>query len=162
MGIEKYSAGDIEYSGFYNNFEYHATLLNKDIRSLLLKRQCDYYQWPHEKLVGEAEKSDREAAGKTTIFMSFFTPERHNDNLADAKSIWRIYLDSGGHRYDGKAKRLRLLLAELVSLYPYHTRWNTAYLLEFPVPTNAIETQPSTLTITGPLGSRTVAFPAMR
>jgi len=157
--IEKFSDGDTQYSGFYNNFEYKATLLNSTVRTALLARQNEYYQWDREKWLSAKEKSDNEAAVETVVFLSFFTPERRNDNLADAKSIWRVYLDVGGRRYEGKVKKLRLLLAELQALYPYHTRWNTPYLVTFPVPTNAVEIQTSTLTVTGPLGSRTVEFP---
>ncbi len=157
--IEEFSDGDTQYSGFYNNFEYKATLLNSKVRSALLARQNEYYQWDREKWLSEKEKSEQEAASETVVFLSFFTPERRNDNLADSKSIWRIYLDVGGRRYEGKVKKVRLLLAELQALYPYHTRWNTPYLVTFPVPTNAIETQDATFTVTGPLGSRTVKFP---
>ena len=97
-------------------------------------------------------------SAETTAFLSFSTPERKNDNLADAKAIWRIILESGGRRYVGKAKRDRRLLAELQALYPYHTRWNTPYLITFPVAMTALETQTIKLTLTGPLGSRILEF----
>lgn len=159
--IEKYSDGEAEYAGFYNNFEYKATILNSMVRSAMLGKQSNYYQWDREKLTNEREKSDKDMSQETTIFLSFFTPDRKNDNLTDQKTIWRVYLESGGRRYSGKAKKVRSLLAELQVLYPYHTRWNTPYLVTFPVPTNAIETQASTLTVTGPLGTRTVKFPSL-
>ena len=160
--IERYSDGDTQYSGFYNNFEYKATLLNSTVRGALVTRQADYYQWDRDKRQTEREKSDKEASAETTVFLSFFTPDRRNDNLSDTKSIWRVYLDSGGRRYQGKVKKVRSLLAELQALYPYHTRWNSPYILTFPVATAAIETQATTLTVTGPLGSRTVQFAAAR
>ncbi len=156
--IERYSAGDSEYAGFYNNFEFKATILNSNIRNALLERQGSYYQWDSEKRQLELEKSNKEAAAEIVVFMSFFTPERRNDNLTDLNSIWRIYLEAGGRRYQAKIKRTRTLLAELQVLFPYHTRWNTPYYLSFPVPTTAIETQESTLTVTGPLGTRTIKF----
>jgi hypothetical protein len=156
--IEKFSAGDSKYAGFYNNFEYKATLLNSRIRDELLKRQTDFYQWDREKTLTEQAKRTQELASETVVFMSFFTPDRLNDNLSDSKSIWRVYLEAGGHRYEGKIKKLRLLRAELEALYPYHTRWNTPYQLTFAVPTIAIETQGSVLTVTGPLGTRSVTF----
>jgi hypothetical protein len=157
--IDHYSDGEAEYSGFYNNFEYRATILNSIVRSTLLQKQNEYYQWDREKYLTEKDKSDKEMSTETTVFLSFFTPDRKNDNLTDQKAIWRVYLEAGGKRYQGKAKRVRTLLAELQALYPYHTRWNTAYNIAFPVSTSLIETQPATLTITGPLGSRTVKFP---
>lgn len=160
--IERYSAGDTEYSGLYNNFEFRATLLNAEVRDSLISRQASYFQWDRDKTMSEREKSRQESSTTTTVFVSFYTPDRHNDNLADVKSIWRIYLDAGGKRYAGKAKKIRLLLVEVQELYPYHTRWNSPYTVEFPVSTNAIETQRSSLTITGPLGTRTVEFSAQR
>ncbi len=160
--IERFSDGDAQYVGFYNNFLYRATILNSNVRSALLRKQNEFYQWDRDKFSGEREKSDRNAGTETTIFLSFFTPERRNDNLSDAKSIWRVYLDAGDRRYQGKVKKLRTPLAELVALYPYHTRWNTAYEVTFPIPTPAIETQALKLTITGPLGVKTVSFAAAR
>ncbi|MES2965695.1 MAG: hypothetical protein V4760_17570 [Bdellovibrionota bacterium] len=156
--IEAYSAGDTEYSGFYNNFEYKATLKNTAIRETLLAKRASYYQWEPTKLDAEKAKDQQELASITETFVSFFTPDRNNDNLTDKKSIWRIYLDVGGRRYEGKPLKIRGNLAELQSLYPYHTRWNTPYTFQFQVPTTAVETQSSTLTITGPLGTRSVTF----
>jgi hypothetical protein len=156
--IEAYSAGDTEYSGFYNNFEYKATLKNTAIREVLMAKRQSYYQWDETKLAAEKAKDQQELASITEVFCSFFTPDRNNDNLTDKKTIWKIYLDVGGRRYEGKPLKIRGNLAELQSLYPYHTRWNTPYTFQFQVPTTAVETQASTLTITGPLGTRSVTF----
>jgi hypothetical protein len=159
--LEKFSAGDSEYTGFYNNFEFRATLLNSIVREQIFAHQSDYFQWDDAKRTSEREKYMQELSSATEIFVSFYTPDRKNDNLSDDKPIWKIYLDVGGTRYEGKAKRVRTLLAELQSIYPYHTCWNTPYLFSFAVPTTAIESQESKLTITGPLGTREVSFPAI-
>jgi hypothetical protein len=160
--IERYSAGDSEYTGFNNAFEYKATLLNSEVREAIIARQAKYYLWDREKVAIEREKAQSDLAKETQIHVSFFTPERANDNLTDAKSIWRVYLDTGGRRYQGRVKRIRGVMAELQSLYPYHTRWTTPYELAFPVPALAIETQDAKLIITGPLGTRSVDFPPVR
>lgn len=152
--IEKASAGDSDFAGLYNTFELKATVITSDVRESLLTRQSDYYQWDKAQLATEREKAAQELSSETTVFLSFYTPERKNDNLADSKSIWRVYLDAGGRRYIGQAKRDRRLIAELQSLFPYHTRWNSPYLIKFPVATTAIESQSMKLTVTGPLGSR--------
>jgi len=156
--IERFSEGEVEYAGLYNNFEYKATLLNSNIREALVWKQGHYYEWNEAQVSQAREKSNQEMSSQTKIFMAFFTPNPKNDNLADSKTIWRIYLDCAGRRYEGKATRLRLLLAELQALYPYMTRWATPYELTFDVPTSAIEKEPSSLTITGPLGARVVNF----
>lgn len=159
--IDRNSDGQSEYNGFYNNFEFRGTLLNKDVNDAMLIRQGDYFQWEDAKMNTEREKVIQESSNTTRIHVSFFTPDHKNDNLTDAKSIWRVFLDAGGKRYMGTVKKDRRLLAELEVLYPYHTRWTTPYIFEFPVPTTVIEAQSSTLTVTGPLGTRTLSFKAL-
>lgn len=159
--IDKFSDGQAAYSGFYNAFEYRATLLNVPVRQALLRRQSRQYQWDREKYLSEKDRLDKESAAQTSVFLSFYTPDRENDNLGGAKAIWRVYLDVGGQRYEGKAKKWKALLVEIQTLYPYHTRWNSAYMVTFPIATSAVETQASTITITGPLGTKTVRFAAV-
>lgn len=158
--IDKNSDGQSEYNGFHNNFEFRGTMLNSAVYDGMVKRQGDYYQWEEEKLSAEREKVSQEMSSTTRIHVSFFTPERKNDNLTGSKTIWRVFLDAGGQRYAGAVKKDNRLLAELQVLYPYHTRWTTPYVFEFPVPTSVIEGQDSTLTVTGPLGTRTINFKA--
>jgi hypothetical protein len=156
--IESGSAGNLDYAGLYNTFDFRATLLNSRVREALIQRQGESYQWDASKLAAERERNTQEASAETVVFLSFFTPERRNDNLADAKSIWRAILDVGGRRYEAKVKKDRRLVVELQSLFPYHTRWNSPYVLTFPGSTMAIESQVVQLTITGPLGTQTVNF----
>jgi hypothetical protein len=160
--IERYSAGDSEYTGFYNTFEYKALFLNSAVRGAIFRKQMAYYQWDAAKAAAEREKMHKELDEETRFFMSFFTPDRQNDNLMNSKSIWKVYLDAGGHRYEGRIKRLRTLLAELQSIYPFHTRWTTPYEISFPVSTHAIETLNATYTVTGPLGTRVVEIRGMK
>ncbi len=159
--LEKSTAGDEDYNGFYNQFSFRATLLNSDVREAILQKQADYYQWDKPKLTSEKQKADQEMASQTAVFVSFFTPDRKNDNLVDAKSIWRVYLDAGGRRFVASVQKSKKLLAELATLYPYHARWNTPYVFTFPVPTSSIEREKTVLTITGPLGTRNVEFSAL-
>jgi hypothetical protein len=156
--VEDNSAGDSQFSGLYNTFEIKATILNSEVREALIRRQAQYYQWDQAQQNTEREKAVQELSSEATAFLSFSTPERKNDNLADKKSIWRIFLDVGGRRYVGQAKKDRRLIAELQAQFPFHTRWNTPYILTFPVGMTAIETQPMKLTLTGPLGSRVLEF----
>lgn len=160
--IDRYSDGEAYYAGLYNTFIYRATILNAPVRAVLLSKLNDFYQWDREKFSSEREKSEREFSQETVVFLSFYTPERRNDNLADDKAIWRVYLEVGGTRYQGKIKKVRTSFAELQALYPYHTRWNTPYEVRFQLPTSAVETQVSKLTVTGPLGNKVVNFPSVR
>lgn len=156
--IEQFSEGDADYESFYNQFAYRATVVNSAVREATLLREADYFKWDPGQLAAEREKAAQKMGQSTEVFMSFFTPERRNDNLTDSKSIWRIYLDVGGKRYQGRPKKAKKLFAELNALFPYHTRWNTPYLVEFALPSSAIEGLPSTFTVTGPLGAKEIEF----
>lgn len=157
--IQNNSAGDAQFTGLYNSFELKATVLNSAVRESLIRRQSEYYMWDSAQLSTEREKALQELNSQTEVFLSFATPDRKNDNLADTKkAIWRIFLDVGGRRYVGQVKKDRRLIAELSAQFPYHTRWNTAYTLTFPVSTTSIETQNIKLTLTGPLGTRALEF----
>ncbi len=158
--LDKYSAGDTEYNGFYHSFGFHAAILNSDLLEANIRLQSRFYMWDKTHTEQERDKLFKSAAEGTSVFLSFFTPEKKNDNLSTEKSIWRVLLDVGGKRYVGKIKKLKNNLSEMIALYPFHTRWNTAYYVTFPVPTSQAETQTSKLTITGPMGSRNIDFPA--
>jgi hypothetical protein len=158
--LTQYSGGDVDYNGFYNTFGFHVAILNSELIDARIKRQAFYYMWDQGRIDSEKDKSFKKASESTDIFLSFYTPDRHDDNLTTDKSIWRVLLDAGGKRYVGKIKKLKEPLTELATLYPFHTRWNTPYLVSFPIPTSQAETQTSKLTITGPLGSRSIDFPA--
>lgn len=156
--IEHFSEGDADYESFYNQFAYRATIINAPVREATLLKEAEYFKWDPEQLATERTKAADKMEKTTEVFLSFFTPERRNDNLTDSKSIWRIYLDVGGKRYQGKAKKTKKQFAELQALFPYHTRWNSPYVIEFALPTSLIEGLPSKLTVTGPLGAKEVDF----
>lgn len=156
--VDAFSEGDREYNGLYNQFDFRATLQNSKVQTALLKKQARYFKWDTAKIQDEMAKASADMNKQTLVFCSFFTPIRWNDNLADSKSIWRVLLEAGGKRYVGTAKQSRKLLAELHTLFPYHTRWTTPYVFTFPVPIVSIERERTTLTITGPLGARSIAF----
>ena len=160
--IERFSRGKTEYAGLYNNFEFKATILNSEIRSVIVGRRTMQYQWDKAKESAEREKNVQEMASTTQFFMAFFTPDFRNDNLTDNKSIWKVYLDAGGRRYEGKVVKIKSNLAELQSIYPYFTRWTTPYMITFDVPTAAIESQASKLTVTGPLGTKDIDVPELK
>ena len=107
------------------------------------------------------EKANQEMSHSTRVFISFFTPQRENDNLTDSGSIWKVYLDVNGMRYTGKPLRASRLIAEMRTLFPYHNRWSTGYWVTFPAATSSVEGHPVRLTITGPLGKKDVVFKAM-
>lgn len=157
--IDNYSAGDKKFSGFYENFEFRATILNETVTRSIYNRMKQIYAWSdseYQEKLGE-QLSDLQSSSK--IWLSFFTPERKDDNLANKVSIWKIYLQTPSQRYEGRAEKVNKNFSEAQALIPYHSRWATPYYVTFPVPSSEISGQDLRLIITGPLGHREVRFP---
>lgn len=160
--VRSYSDSSRVYDGFYQVLEASATLINAKVAEAQLQQQARLLQWTPEVYEKNKSESDSTLSQKTEIFLSFFTPERKHDDLAKPKTTWKIFLDSGGKRVEGKAVKLKNILADLQALYPDHTRFSTAYKITFPVATSLIETQESKLTLTGPVGATTLTFQSLR
>jgi hypothetical protein len=156
--MDAHSAGDVEYVGAYNHFKFRATLMNSTIQNAILDRKAAFYLWDDLKKQQELALIQADNGTTTKVFLSFFTPDRRDDNLSSPKTIWALYLETPQGRYSGTAKRVRTSGTELMTLYPYHNRFTTPYMLEFPVALSATEGQTIKLTITGPLGTKTVEF----
>lgn len=158
--IEKSSAGDVEYAGFQNTFKFKATLMNEATQNIYNDKLFEIYKWDEQKRIEELKKLQSNNGKMTTVFISFFTPQRMDDNLANSKSIWKIYLQTSAGRFEGKAIRSKTSPTELYVLFPYHNRWATGYEVEFPVAITQIQSSEVTLTVTGPMGSKDVKIPA--
>lgn len=158
--IDKYTRGDDIYSGLHNTFTFQATELNRRVIDAVIATKAQFYNWEPAKTETERNKMLNDSINKSQFFVSFFTPNNTDDNLDQpAKSIWRVYLEVGGQRYEAtQIKKNFRSLSELNSIYRFHSRWSTAYDIEFNVPTAQIENTRASLTITGPLGSKTVVF----
>lgn len=161
ISLRQFTQKKEDYTGLYNTFSYTATLLTTKIHYQQLDLETSIFQWDN----GVKEQKRQEIAGKiggkTYVFLSFFTPETKHTKLDTSKSIWKIYLDSNGQRYEGVHEKDTRLLAELQRLYPYHNRFCSPYLISFNVPTQVLEQQPSRFTITGPLGIKEIEFPSL-
>lgn len=147
------------YSGLYNIIDMTGMILNTEVTNAQHDQMARVYIWDENKYTQEKVKSEEKLRRETEIFLSFFTPERKHDDLNKNKTLWKIFLDVDGKRYEGKATKVKLLTEELQSLYPFHNRFSTPYSLVFPVAMKQIEQSGSIkLTITGPIGSATVDF----
>ena len=157
--IDSKTAGDKQFAGLYNNFEFRGTLLTTEIHQGIHKRMTEFYDWDETLREEKLQKRLSKAQTETRIFMSFFTPKGKDDNLTTSKTIWKLYLHVNGQRYEGKPKKAKLNLSEAIAIFPYHNRWTTAYYVDFPVPTASAESSKARYEITGPLGKRDVVFP---
>lgn len=157
--VEDFSAGDIQYEGAYNNFNYRATIMTAGMQRVLINKKTELYLWSDEKRASELTKLQENNDKQTRIFLSFFTPNRWDDNMSTSKSIWTIYLHVGSTRLEGKVTKNRDSRTEINSLFPYHGRFASAYNVDFGVPVTQLQNQELKITITGPLGVKTVQFP---
>ncbi|NUN05483.1 MAG: hypothetical protein HUU57_06960 [Bdellovibrio sp.] len=157
--VEKNSDSIRRYSGFYNTLDMEATILNSEVAAAQLSNGIATYQWDDKKQGEEKTSLENRLSKEAEFFLSFFTPERKNDDLSRPATMWKIFLDVDGKRFEGKAKKIKLQLAEIQALYPYHNRFYTPYTVTFPVSMRAIEGKPMKLTLTGPVGSGSLNFP---
>lgn len=159
--VKKWTVKNVYYSGFYNAYEFHATLLNTEMSEAKVRFQALYSQWSSEKLNSELEKATQGLNYDTYVFLSFFTPSSKDNNLSKKGSIWTVFLEAGGRRYEGVVLKNTDHPTELMRLYPYHNRWSTPYLIKFRVPVSVIQSSPSKITLSGPLGTAEMAFNKM-
>lgn len=159
MGIvEKYSDKARRYSGFYNTLDIEATIVNSQVAQAQLTLKKELSQWDETKVADEKFKIENKLNKETEIFLSFFTPERRNNDLLKANTMWKLFLDVDGKRYEGKVTKLKTELVEIQALYPYHNRFYTPYIVTFPVPLKTIESKAMTFTITSAVDSATLNF----
>lgn len=156
--VKKWTVKNVYYTGFYNAYEFHATLLNTEMSEARVRFQGQYLKWPTEKLNSELEKTLQELNYDTYVFLSFFTPSSKDDNLAKKNSIWSVFMEVGGRRYEGTIVKDTTHVTELKQLYPYHNRWSTPYKIKFRVPVSVVQSSPSKITLSGPLGTAEMAF----
>ena len=146
------------YRGLINTLHMSATLLNSQAIDSQVLQKARLYQWSAEQLQSEREKLQQEAAKQTSVFVSLYTPDRKHDDLHKNKTLWKIFLDVQGRRFEGRAEKIKLLPNEIQALYPDHTRFATPYMVNFPVSTNEIEGQNVKFTVTGTVSSATLEW----
>ncbi len=157
--VEEFSAGDIQYEGAYANFNYRATIFSPGMQRLYINKKAELYLWSDAKKASELSALQINNDKSTHIFLSFFTPNKWDDNMSTSKSIWTVYLHVGGNRYEGKVTKNRDSRTEINSIFPFHGRYASAYSVDFQVPVSQLTGQELQITITGPLGVKTVKFP---
>lgn len=157
-GIDKATEKKQIYDGFMNVLDISATLMTTQNSRNQIDHKARIYQWAPEQYEKEKSKMESDLTKETVIYLSFFVPERKHDDLHKKNSNWKIFLDVAGKRYEGKAEKSKAQLSEIQSLYPHHTRWQTAYRITFNVPTVVAETGSPKFTLTGPVASTSVQF----
>lgn len=146
------------YDGLYNQLTVSATRLDGDMTENSLAYSAKLMQWPLNKYNDEKSKAISKGTQSSDFFVSFYTPERRHNDLASSKSIWKIFMDVNGQRYEGKATKIKSQFSEIQAMYPEHNRWSVGYLVEFPIAAALTDRKPAVLTFTGPVTSTQLHF----
>ncbi|MCE3011021.1 MAG: hypothetical protein LW875_10460 [Proteobacteria bacterium] len=154
--VTRFTDREQVYDGFQQVLGVSATLVSTDVARAQLDQNARLYQWTPETFQNKKSETETNLSKQTEVFVSFYVPERKHDDLQKANTTWKIFLDAGGKRYEGKAQRMKNILAEIQALYPEHNRFSTAYRVTFPVPTSMVDSNKAQLTMTGPVGSATL------
>ncbi len=169
-GIKEISAGDYQtlvqnktekieiYNGLYNQLTVSATRMDGEMTEAYLSHSARLLQWSAAQHQIERSKLISQGTEKTEYFISFYTPERKHNDLSSNKSIWKMYLDINGQRYEGTAKKIKLQLTEVETMFPAHNRWSTPYSVTFPVAAALADNKPAILTFTGTVTSGQIKF----
>ena len=146
------------YDGLYNKLTVQSTWVDSLLAEYGLSHSARLSQWNEVKYRDERSKKVSKNAESTEFFVSFYAPERKHADLSSNKTIWKIFLDVNGQRYEGKAVKIKQLLSEVQALYPYHNRWSVPYSVTFPIATSLVEGKPAKLIFTGAVGSAELNF----
>lgn len=158
--IKKHTTRTNQYSGFYQTFQADMTMLTTEVQSAALKQRGQFLQWDQRQFQSERDKMVQEAAAYSKFFLRFYSPEHDYDDLNKGKTIWKVYLDYNGSRFEGKVKKLTEKYVELRTIYPYLDRFSTPYEVQFNVPMTTIESGDCKVVLTSSLGSAEFHFPA--
>lgn len=141
------------YDGLYNKLTVQSTWLDSLLTESTLSHNARLAQWTEQHYKEERSNKINKNAESTQFFVSLYTPERKHADLTNNKTLWKVFLDVNGQRYEGKATKVKMLLSEIQAYYPHHNRWSVPYYVSFPVATSLVENKPATLILTGAVGS---------
>lgn len=154
--VDKWSDHVEDYNGLNNTVTIMATLLTPEVVVAQVDQNARQFQWDQVAYDNEKKKAENAMATKTEAFVSFYSPERKWDDLYKSKTLWKVFLDVNGQRYEGTVSKIKLLPREIQKLYHYHTSFATPYMLSFPVAATAVGNSPARLVFTGAVGSVTL------
>jgi hypothetical protein len=147
-----------KYDGLYNTIDATVTIRNSQVLRAQLDQNARLYQWDRSQYQLESNKVADKAKNETEVFVSFFTPDRKNDDLNKKTTQWKVYLDVDGKRWEGKISKFKGQTSEIRGVFPSHSQFGTPYSVTFPLPTKSVDNASSKLMITGPLGIAEFVF----
>lgn len=147
-----------KYDGFYQLYEAHVTFIDSEVQTAILQRKSDVYQWNQEMAQKEREKMFQENSNTTKFVMVFFSPRTRFTDLHKKSSVWKVYLDVNGQRYESEIKKVQGPYDAIQAIYPAHNRFSTTYEVEFKIPSSAVESADAAFILTSTLGTTQFNF----
>ncbi|MGE4130885.1 MAG: hypothetical protein AB7F86_04570 [Bdellovibrionales bacterium] len=157
--IQRNTAHTDQYSGFYQTFQADVTILTTEVQAASLRQKGHFLQWDQRQFQSEREKSLQESNAYSKFFLRFFSPDKDYDDLHKGKTIWKVFLDYSGRRFEGKVAKMSEKMSEVVQLYPHMDRFSTPYEITFNVPMTTIEQGEVKIILTSSLGQAEFSFP---
>jgi hypothetical protein len=157
--VNKNTSKTNQYSGFYQTFQADMTIITSELQTEMLKQRAQFLQWDQKSYQAERDKMMQESAAYSKFFMRFFSPDSEYDDLNKDKTIWKVFLDYNGTRFEGKVRKLNDKYVELKNTYPHLDQFSSPYEVTFNVPMTTVETGASKVTLTSSLGSAEFKFP---
>ncbi|HMN68101.1 MAG TPA: hypothetical protein PKC28_06130 [Bdellovibrionales bacterium] len=162
MLINKHTRRTNQYSGFYQTFQADMTILNTEVLTATLRQRGHFLQWDQRQYQAERDKVMQEASAYSRFFMRFYSPENDYDDLHKGKTIWRVYLEAQGSRFEGKVKKITDKFVEVQNVYPHMDRFSSPYEITFSVPMTTVENQAAKVILTSSLGTAEFQFPGVK
>ena len=156
--MEEKTKADKRYDGFYQLYETHVTMIDSGVQSLVLQRKSDVFQWDEAKAQKERERMFQENSTETKFFLVLFTPKRKLTDLHRGNSMWKVYLDVNGDRYEAKIKKVQGHTENVSAIYPSLNRFSMPYEVSFNVPLTVAEENSAKFILTSALGTTELDF----
>lgn len=160
--IRKHTVGTDQYRGFYQTFQADMTILTSEVQGASLRQKGNFLQWDMKQYQTEREKSLQEANAYSKFFMRFYSPDKDYDDLHKGKTIWKVFLEYSGNRFEGKVTKMAEKAVEVMTLYPYMDRFSTPYEITFNVPMTTVEQGAAKVVLTSSLGQAEFSFAARK
>lgn len=160
--IRKATVKANQYAGLYQTFQADMTIESNEVQTAGLRQRAYFLQWDQKQFNTEHEKILQENSAYAKYFLRFFSPEHEYDDLHKGKTIWRVYLEMNGQRFEGKVKKLADKFIEVQAIYPHMDRFSTPYEITFSVPMSTVEQTGSKVTLTSSLGNAQYVFPMQK
>jgi hypothetical protein len=156
--IRRHTSHTDQYRGFYQTFQADMTILTTEVQGASLRQKGNFLQWDSKQYQTEREKTLQESNAYSKFFMRFYSPEKDYDDLHKGKTIWKVFLEFGGSRFEGKVAKMQEKWVEVATLFPHMDRFSTPYEITFNVPMTTVEQGSAKVILTSSLGQAEFSF----